>query len=80
MHSTIMADPNGCISDVVNTKVFQMRRAGYEMKIIASAKITEDGTGVELTGEGSSEIKSTLAKVILLNYFSFFIFHQKKNV
>uniref|UniRef100_A0A1B8XYI7 Uncharacterized protein n=1 Tax=Xenopus tropicalis TaxID=8364 RepID=A0A1B8XYI7_XENTR len=39
-----LADPNGCISDVVNTKVFQMRRAGYEMKIIASAKITEDGT------------------------------------
>eukprot|EP00079_Xenopus_tropicalis_P019513 XP_012809246.2 PREDICTED: alpha-1-macroglobulin-like [Xenopus tropicalis] len=38
------ADPNGCISDVVN-RVFQMRRAGYEMKIIASAKITEDGTG-----------------------------------
>ncbi|OCT71339.1 hypothetical protein XELAEV_18034319mg [Xenopus laevis] len=57
------AGPNGCISDVVNTKIFQMRRTGYEMKIIASAKITEEGTGVELTGEGSSAIKSTIAKV-----------------
>ncbi|OCT69765.1 hypothetical protein XELAEV_18036689mg [Xenopus laevis] len=57
------AGPDGCISDVVNTKIFQMRRTGYEMKIIASAKITEDGTGVEMTGEGSAEIKSSLAKV-----------------
>uniref|UniRef100_A0A1B8Y3Y4 Alpha-2-macroglobulin n=1 Tax=Xenopus tropicalis TaxID=8364 RepID=A0A1B8Y3Y4_XENTR len=70
------ADLNGCISDVVNTKVFQMRRAGYEMKIIASAKITEDGTGVELTGEGSSEIKSTLATVSFRHLDS----HYKKGI
>ncbi|XP_075467863.1 alpha-2-macroglobulin-like isoform X2 [Ascaphus truei] len=57
------ADSNGCFSEVVKTKVFQMKRTGYEMKIKASAKITEDGTGVELTGEGSSEIRSTIAKV-----------------
>ncbi|KAG8435793.1 hypothetical protein GDO86_013654 [Hymenochirus boettgeri] len=56
-------DPNGCYYKVVNTKLFQMRRSGYEMKIIASAKITEEGTGVELTGEESSDIKTTLAKV-----------------
>ncbi|XP_066457148.1 alpha-2-macroglobulin-like isoform X1 [Eleutherodactylus coqui] len=57
------ADKNGCFSQVVKTKLFQMKRFGYEMKLIASAKITEEGTGVVLTGEGESEIKNTIAKV-----------------
>ncbi|KAG8435794.1 hypothetical protein GDO86_013655 [Hymenochirus boettgeri] len=57
------ADSNGCCSKEVNTKIFQLRRRGYEMKITASAIITEDGTGVELTGEGSSSITPTVAKV-----------------
>ncbi|XP_063818159.1 alpha-2-macroglobulin isoform X2 [Pseudophryne corroboree] len=57
------ADNNGCFSDEVKTKVFQLRRNEFQMRITATAKITEDGTGVELTGETSSEIKNTLAKV-----------------
>lgn len=57
------ADKNGCFSQVVKTKLFQLKRSGYEMKLIASAKITEEGTGVVLTGEGQSEIKKTIAKV-----------------
>lgn len=57
------ADKNGCFSQVVKTKVFQLKRSGYDMKLIASAKITEEGTGVVLTGEGQSEIKKTIAKV-----------------
>ncbi|KAM3912870.1 alpha-2-macroglobulin-like isoform 2-T3 [Leptodactylus fuscus] len=59
------ADKNGCFSEVVKTKFFQLRRSGYEMKLIASAKITEEGTGVVMTGEGQSEIKKTIAKVSL---------------
>ncbi|XP_075699320.1 alpha-2-macroglobulin [Rhinoderma darwinii] len=57
------ADKNGCFSQVVKTKLFQLKRNGYEMKIVASAKIAEDGTGVVLTGEGVSEIKKTITKV-----------------
>ncbi|XP_069609938.1 alpha-2-macroglobulin-like [Ranitomeya imitator] len=57
------ADKNGCFSEVVKTKIFQMKRSGYEMKLIASAKITEEGTGVVLTGEGTSEIKKIISKV-----------------
>ncbi|XP_063290706.1 alpha-2-macroglobulin-like [Pelobates fuscus] len=57
------AGPDGCYSAVVQTKLFQLKRTGYHMNIKAKAKIIEEGTGVELTGESSTEIKSTLAKV-----------------
>uniref|UniRef100_A0A8C8SR88 Alpha-2-macroglobulin n=1 Tax=Pelusios castaneus TaxID=367368 RepID=A0A8C8SR88_9SAUR len=67
-------DNHGCISEVVKTKIFQLRRAGYENKIQVEAKIKEEETGmncgvegqdqrVELTGTGSSEITSTISKV-----------------
>ncbi|XP_068113698.1 LOW QUALITY PROTEIN: alpha-2-macroglobulin-like [Hyperolius riggenbachi] len=56
------ADHDGCFSEVVKTKLFQLKRNGYDMKLTATAKITEDGTGVELSGEASSEIKTTIAK------------------
>ncbi|XP_072279933.1 alpha-2-macroglobulin-like [Pyxicephalus adspersus] len=56
-------DNNGCFSEVVKTKVFQLRRSGYENKLTVTAKITEEGTGVEMTGEASSEIKNTITKV-----------------
>ncbi|KAM5141229.1 alpha-2-macroglobulin-like [Mantella aurantiaca] len=57
------ADNNGCFSEVVKTKLFQLRRHGYENKVTAKAKITEEGTGVELTGEASSQITNTITKV-----------------
>ncbi|XP_073402583.1 alpha-2-macroglobulin [Dendrobates tinctorius] len=57
------ADKNGCFSEVVKTRIFQMKRTGYEMKLIASAKITEEGTGAVMTGEGTSEIKKVISKV-----------------
>ncbi|KAM4608152.1 alpha-2-macroglobulin-like [Discoglossus pictus] len=56
-------DANGCFSDVVKTKPFQMQRSGYEMAVKAFAKIIEDGTDEEILGEGSSKIRSTIAKV-----------------
>lgn len=38
-------DNKGCFSEVVKTKLFQLRRTNYESKLTATAKITEDGTG-----------------------------------
>ncbi|XP_077026087.1 alpha-2-macroglobulin-like [Tamandua tetradactyla] len=54
---------NGCFSQQVRTKVFQMKRQGFEMKLQVEAKIQEEGTGVELTGKGSSEITRTITKL-----------------
>ncbi|KAM7180777.1 alpha-2-macroglobulin-like [Macrochelys suwanniensis] len=60
---TSQADVRGCVSNVVKTKIFQLKRKGYEMKIEVQGKITEEGTGVELTGTGSSEITGTMSKI-----------------
>uniref|UniRef100_A0A8C3TIM2 Alpha-2-macroglobulin n=1 Tax=Chelydra serpentina TaxID=8475 RepID=A0A8C3TIM2_CHESE len=57
------ADSQGCISEVVKTKIFQLRRAGYDDKIQVEAKIKEEETGVELTGMGSCKLTSTISKV-----------------
>uniref|UniRef100_A0A8C0H2E3 Alpha-2-macroglobulin n=1 Tax=Chelonoidis abingdonii TaxID=106734 RepID=A0A8C0H2E3_CHEAB len=56
-------DSHGCVSEVVKTKIFQLRRAGYEDKIYVEAKIKEEETGVELTGSGSCKLTSTISKV-----------------
>ncbi|XP_053896357.1 alpha-2-macroglobulin-like isoform X2 [Malaclemys terrapin pileata] len=60
---TRQADVRGCVSNVVKTKIFQLKRKSYEMKIEVEGKITEEGTGVELTGTGSSEITDTMSKI-----------------
>ncbi|XP_075758464.1 alpha-2-macroglobulin-like isoform X1 [Pelodiscus sinensis] len=61
---TGQADSQGCVSSVVKTKIFQLKRKGsYEMKIEVEGKITEEGTGVELTGTDSSEITGTMSKI-----------------
>ncbi|XP_074839737.1 alpha-2-macroglobulin-like isoform X2 [Carettochelys insculpta] len=57
------ADSQGCISEVANTKIFQLRRTGYYDKIQVEAKIKEQETGVELTGTGSCEITPIISKV-----------------
>ncbi|XP_014425634.2 alpha-2-macroglobulin-like isoform X2 [Pelodiscus sinensis] len=57
------ADSQGCISEVVKTKGFQLKRAGYENKIQVEAKIKEAETEVELTETSSCEITSTISKV-----------------
>lgn len=40
------ADNYGCISEVVKTKLFQLKRSGYENKLHVEAKIKEEGTGM----------------------------------
>uniref|UniRef100_A0A8C5JCM5 Alpha-2-macroglobulin n=1 Tax=Junco hyemalis TaxID=40217 RepID=A0A8C5JCM5_JUNHY len=53
----------GCISEVVKTKLFQLKRSGYENKLHVEAKIKEEDTGVELTGTSFSEITATISRV-----------------
>ncbi|XP_059347750.1 alpha-2-macroglobulin [Ammospiza nelsoni] len=56
-------DIYGCISEVVKTKLFQLKRRGYENKLHVEAKIKEEDTGVELTGTSFSEITTTISRV-----------------
>ncbi|XP_009892446.1 PREDICTED: alpha-2-macroglobulin-like [Charadrius vociferus] len=60
---TRQADARGCVSGVVRTKIFQLQRRGYEMSIEVHGKITEDGTGVEMTGTGSCGITPVMSKI-----------------
>ncbi|KAM6162666.1 alpha-2-macroglobulin [Erethizon dorsatum] len=53
----------GCFSQQVKTNAFQLRRKEYEMRLRGEAKIQEEGTGVQLTGTGSSEITATITKL-----------------
>uniref|UniRef100_A0A8C0JZI9 Pregnancy zone protein-like n=1 Tax=Canis lupus dingo TaxID=286419 RepID=A0A8C0JZI9_CANLU len=57
------ADDKGCFTQLVKTKVFQLRQRGYDMTIQVEAKIKEEGTEVELTGHGSCEITNILSKL-----------------
>ncbi|XP_068022131.1 alpha-2-macroglobulin-like [Melanerpes formicivorus] len=61
------ADNYGCISEVVKTKLFQLKRSGYENKLHVEAKIKEEGTGLELTGTSFSEITTTISKITFEN-------------
>ncbi|XP_027579703.1 alpha-2-macroglobulin [Pipra filicauda] len=57
------ADNYGCISETVKTKLFQLKRSGYENKLRVEAKIKEEDTGVEFTGTSFSEITSTISRI-----------------
>ncbi|KFP76986.1 Alpha-2-macroglobulin, partial [Acanthisitta chloris] len=56
-------DNYGCISEMVKTKLFHLKRAGYENKLHVEAKIKEEDTGVEATGTSFSEITSTISRI-----------------
>ncbi|XP_034501619.1 pregnancy zone protein-like [Ailuropoda melanoleuca] len=57
------ADSEGCFTQLVRTKAFQLRQKGYDMTIHVEAKVKENGTELELTGHGSCEITNTLSKL-----------------
>ncbi|XP_020143233.2 alpha-2-macroglobulin-like [Microcebus murinus] len=63
---------HGCFSQQVNTKVFQMKKEGYQMKLDVEANIKEEGTGVELTGRGSTEITRTITKLSFVKVDPYF--------
>nr|XP_055192763.1 alpha-2-macroglobulin-like isoform X2 [Nyctereutes procyonoides] len=62
----------GCFSQQIKTKIFQMKRQGYEMKLEVEAKIQEEGTEVELTGKGSAEITRTITKLSFVKVDPYF--------
>ncbi|XP_037023802.2 alpha-2-macroglobulin-like [Artibeus jamaicensis] len=53
----------GCFSQQVKTKPFQLKREGYNMELEVEAKIQEEGTEVEFTGKGTSEITRIISKL-----------------
>ncbi|XP_070646277.1 pregnancy zone protein-like [Bos indicus] len=57
------ADDEGCFTQLVNAKSLQLKQKGYERTLQVEAKVREEGTGLELTGHGSSEITNTLSKL-----------------
>ncbi|XP_069843797.1 alpha-2-macroglobulin-like [Dipodomys merriami] len=63
---------NGCFTQLVKTKGFQLKRQEYEMRLQAEAKIQEEGTGVELKGKASSSITRTITKVSFVRADSHF--------
>ncbi|KAM9671515.1 pregnancy zone protein-like isoform 2-T2 [Trichechus inunguis] len=57
------ADNKGCFTQLVNTKMFQLRQRGYDMSIQVEGKIKEEGTELELTGHESCKITNILSKL-----------------
>lgn len=43
---SLQLDAKGCFSEVVNTKLFQLKQSGYASTIKIEGKITEEGTGI----------------------------------
>ncbi|OXB56297.1 hypothetical protein ASZ78_002122, partial [Callipepla squamata] len=65
-------DNHGCISKLVKTKLFQLKRTGYENKLHVDAKIKEEETGIVLTGASFSEITTTVSKITFENSDSYY--------
>ncbi|XP_032998376.1 alpha-2-macroglobulin-like [Lacerta agilis] len=57
------ANGQGCLSHVVKMKGFHLKQDGFEMSLKVEGKIAEEGTGVELTGEASIRIITTLSTI-----------------
>uniref|UniRef100_A0A8C4M8H2 Alpha-2-macroglobulin n=1 Tax=Equus asinus TaxID=9793 RepID=A0A8C4M8H2_EQUAS len=66
-------DSHGCIMQQVKTSVFQLKEQNFQtMKLQVNAKITEEGTGLELTGTGTIEVTRTLTKLTFVKVDSHF--------
>uniref|UniRef100_F6UYQ0 Alpha-2-macroglobulin n=1 Tax=Ornithorhynchus anatinus TaxID=9258 RepID=F6UYQ0_ORNAN len=57
------ADSQGCVSGVIETKLFQLKQQGFLMNIEAEATIREEGTELELSGRAVCEVTKTLSKI-----------------
>ncbi|XP_051011255.1 alpha-2-macroglobulin-like [Acomys russatus] len=65
-------DSHGCFSQLVKTKAFQLKRHEHEMQLLVSAKIQEQGTGVEGTGKGFIIITRTITHLKFVDVDSHF--------
>uniref|UniRef100_A0A673T596 Pregnancy zone protein n=1 Tax=Suricata suricatta TaxID=37032 RepID=A0A673T596_SURSU len=57
------ANSKGCFTQLIKTKIFQLRQKGFDMAIQVEAKVKEEGTELELTGHGSCTVTNTLSKL-----------------
>nr|XP_008535722.1 PREDICTED: ovostatin homolog 2 [Equus przewalskii] len=63
---------NGCVSQIVNTKVFQLYRSGFFMSFYVTATVTEIGTGVQISEKSSISITQLLGSVNFENMDPFY--------
>ncbi|XP_045410325.1 ovostatin homolog 2-like [Lemur catta] len=63
---------NGCVSQIVNTKVFQLYLSGLFMTLHISVIVTEFGTGVQISEKTSISITQFLGSVNFENMDSFY--------
>uniref|UniRef100_F6TLI5 Ovostatin homolog 2-like n=1 Tax=Macaca mulatta TaxID=9544 RepID=F6TLI5_MACMU len=63
---------NGCVSQIVNTKVFQLYRSGLFMTFHVAVIVTEFGTGVQIGEETSVFITQLLGTVNFENMDTFY--------
>ncbi|XP_054974413.1 pregnancy zone protein-like [Sorex araneus] len=60
---TEQADNKGCFTQLIRSQQLQLGHKGYEMAIEVEGRVREEGTELELTGFGSSEVTNTLSKL-----------------
>ncbi|XP_070593290.1 alpha-2-macroglobulin-like [Erythrolamprus reginae] len=60
-------DIRGCSSHLVDLKIFQLKRSGLQMDINLEGIITEEGTGVVLSGSSVVAITSTISSLTFEN-------------
>ncbi|XP_008561523.1 PREDICTED: ovostatin homolog 2-like, partial [Galeopterus variegatus] len=63
---------SGCVSQIVNTKVFQLYRSGLFMTFDITVIVTEFGTGVQISETTSSSITQLLGNVNFENMDPFY--------
>ncbi|KAF6121329.1 PZP alpha-2-macroglobulin like [Phyllostomus discolor] len=63
---------NGCTTKEVNTDLFHIRSAGFEMQLNVEAKIREEGTELEFTGHGTSKITNIVTRLKFVKVDSHF--------
>ncbi|XP_057623601.1 ovostatin homolog [Chionomys nivalis] len=63
---------DGCVSQTVNTKVFQLYRSGFFMTFNVNILVTEFGTGVQISKTHPVFITSVLGSVSFENMDSFY--------
>ncbi|XP_035111492.2 ovostatin isoform X1 [Callithrix jacchus] len=64
---TTQLGKDGCVSKFINTDAFELNREGYWNFLEVHALVTEDGTGVQLTGSKSIYIDSSMVKISFKN-------------
>ncbi|XP_058244688.1 alpha-2-macroglobulin-like protein 1 [Hemibagrus wyckioides] len=60
---TMMTDKTGCGIEIIDLTEYALTDSRYEASIIVQSEVEEDGTGVILTGSGSSPITSNMVTI-----------------